>query len=141
MLGNPVTTEDCKHNTSAQSRGMQKNYRPITLTSHLIKLFEKVLWRSIVEYMERHDLLNPSKHGFRDGRSCPSQLIAHYDHILEPMENGDCVGVIYWTLCKSVRQGQLHGCTQKSQLLGYLRKYRTTDLQFSYPQNAICTGE
>ena len=36
----------------------------------------------MVEYMERHDLFNPSQHGFRHGRPCLSQRIVHYDHIL-----------------------------------------------------------
>ena len=82
------------------SRRIPKNYRPIALTSHLIKLFEKVLPRSIVDYMERHDLFNPSQHGFRHGRSCLSQLIAHYDHILELMEMVTVLMWYIWTLQK-----------------------------------------
>ena len=82
------------------SLGKPKNYRPFALTSHLIKLFEKVLQRIIVEYMERHDLFNPSQHGFRHGRSCLSQLIVYYDYILELMGNGDCVDVAYLDFAK-----------------------------------------
>ena len=36
------------------SHGILKNYRPIALTSHLIKVFEKVLRNHVVTYMERH---------------------------------------------------------------------------------------
>ena len=61
------------------SLGLPKNYRPIALTSHLIKVFEKVLRTAIVSYMERNNLYNPSQHGFRHGQSCLSQLIAHYE--------------------------------------------------------------
>ena len=78
------------------SRGVPKNYRPTALTSHLIKIFEKVLRSRIVSYMEMHGLFNASQHGFRLGRSCLSQLISHYDHILELLAHGDNVDVIYF---------------------------------------------
>ena len=83
------------------SRGIPKNYRPIALTSHLIKVFEKVLRNHVVAYMERHGLFNPSQHGFRLGRSCLSQLIAHYDHILELLANGVNVDVVYIDFAKA----------------------------------------
>lgn len=83
------------------SRGIAKNYRPIALTSHLIKIFEKVVRKRIVDYMELHGLFNPSQHGFRLGRSCLSQLIAHYDRILELLENGGNVDVIYIDFAKA----------------------------------------
>ena len=82
-------------------RGTPKNYRPVALTSHLIKIFEKVIRKKVVEYMETYQLFNPSQHGFRAGRSCLSQLISHYDRILELLENGDNVDVIYLDFAKA----------------------------------------
>ena len=84
------------------SRGLAKNYRPIALTSHLIKAFEKVLSKSIVAFMETNNLFNSGQHGFRHGRSCLSQLITHYDHILDLLEQGHNVDVVYiWHLTRS----------------------------------------
>ena len=83
------------------SRGVPKNYRPIALTSHLIKIFEKVIRKRIVNYMEQHNLFNPTQHGFRSGRSCLSQLIAHYDRIVELLENGGNVDVVYIDFAKA----------------------------------------
>ena len=80
---------------------MAKNYRPIALTSHLIKVFEKVLSKSIVAFMETNNLFNPGQHGFRHGRSCLSQLITHYDHILDLLEQGHNVGVVYIDFAKA----------------------------------------
>ena len=67
----------------------------MALTSHLIKLFEKILKKHIVAYMEEHNLVNPGQHGCRQGRSCLSQLIAHYDHITILLESGQYLDVIY----------------------------------------------
>ena len=83
------------------SHGIPKNYRPIALTSHLIKVFEKVMRNRIMAYMERNRLFNPSQHGFRLGQSCLSQLISHYDCILELLANGGNVDVIYIDFAKA----------------------------------------
>ena len=45
--------------------------------------------------MEENNLFNPGQHGFRLGRSCLSQLIAHYDHITRLLESGHNVDVVY----------------------------------------------
>ena len=47
------------------------------------------------------DTLNPRQYGFRVGRSCRSQLIVHYDCILESLENGSNVDVVYIDLAKA----------------------------------------
>ena len=82
-------------------RGTPKNYRPVALTSHLIKVFEKVIRKKIVKFMETYQLFNPSQHGFRAGRSCLSQLLSHYDRILELLEEGVNVDVIYLDFAKA----------------------------------------
>ena len=55
----------------------------------------------MVEYMEWHGHFNPSQHGFHVGRSCLSQLIAHYDCIQESLENGNNVDVVYIDFAKA----------------------------------------
>ena len=72
-----------------------KNYRPVALTSHLIKIFERVLRKFMVAYMEENNLLNPGQLMFRQGRSCLSQLLAHFDNISRLLEEGKNVNVVY----------------------------------------------
>ena len=83
------------------SRGEAKNYRPVALTSHIIKVFEKVLRNHIVSHLEENGLLNPGQHGFRTGRSCLSQLLAHFETITKALEEGDNVDVIYLDFSKA----------------------------------------
>ena len=82
-------------------RGIPANYRPIALTSQLIKLFEKVIRNKLVSYLDEGNLLNQSQHGFRHGRSCLSQLLAHYDEVLELLEKGLNVDTIYLDFSKA----------------------------------------
>ena len=83
------------------SKAIPKNYRPIALTSHLIKIFEKVIRNKLVSYLEQNNLLNATQHGFRIGRSCLSQLLEHFDKITKLMEDGHDVDVVYVDFAKA----------------------------------------
>jgi len=99
-------------------RGLAQNYRPIALTSHLIKLFEKVLRNKIVQYLEENNLLNNSQHGFRQRRSCLSQLLAHYDKIISLMEQGLNVDTVYLDFSKAFDKVDHLIVIEKLSLLG-----------------------
>ena len=83
------------------SRSTPANYRPVALTSHIIKIFEKILRKHIVEHMDKNDLFNPNQHGFRSGRSCLSQLLEQYDEILNILDTGDNADVVYLDFAKA----------------------------------------
>ena len=101
-----------------KSRAVPKNYRPVALTSHLIKIFEKVVRKQIVDFMQANDLFNYSQHGFRGGRSCLSQLLCHFDRITSELENGKGVDVVYLDFAKAFDKVD-HGITlRKLKLLG-----------------------
>ena len=77
------------------------SWRPVSLTSHIMKTLERVIRKRIVGYLEMNGLMDPDQHGSRNQRSCLSQLIEHYDKILQMMENGDNVDLIYTDFKKS----------------------------------------
>ena len=75
-----ITPTDLKHSNiipihKGGSYGVSANYRPVALTSHIIKVFEKVVRKSIVKFMDDNTLFNPSQHVFRSGHTCLSQLL------------------------------------------------------------------
>ena len=82
-------------------KGQAKNYRPIALTSHIMKVFEKVVRKKIVNFFDENNSFNVNQHGFRSGRSCLSQLLAHYDYILSQLEQGNNVDIIYLDFAKA----------------------------------------
>ena len=95
-----------------------KNYRPVALTSHLVKIFEKVICKHIVRHLEDNNSFNPSQHGFRSGRSCLSQLLAHYDKILSQLEEGHNVDVIYLDFAKAFDKLDFNITLNKLKMLG-----------------------
>ena len=78
-----------------------QNYRPVSLTSHLIKIFERVLRRALVSYIEKNNLLSANQHGFRRTKSCVTQLLVHIDSILEMLSKGENADVIYLDFAKA----------------------------------------
>ena len=70
-------------------------YRPISLTSHLMKSGERVIRKIMVNYLEFHKKMDPKQHGSRKNRSTLSQLLVHYENIVKALENGENIDVIY----------------------------------------------
>ena len=105
-----------------ESRGNPKNYRPVSLTSHLIKIFEKIVSDKLIEFLEKNDKLNKNQHGFRSGRSCLSQLIEHQNRILEGLENDEEVDVIYLDFAKAFDKVHHGILLQKLQMSGITGK-------------------
>jgi len=54
-----------------------------------------------MEYVENNNLYNPRQHGFRPGRSSLSQLLDHFDRVLESIEEGKNVDVVYTDFAKA----------------------------------------
>ena len=52
------------------------NYRPVSLLCILGKIFERIIFNSIFEYLEENNLLCPNQSGFRPSDSCENQLLS-----------------------------------------------------------------
>ena len=118
-------------------QGLPANYRPIALTSLIIKLFEKIVRTNIAEHLDSNNLLNNSQHGFRKGRSCVSQLLNHYDKILSLLESGLNVDVIYLDFAKAFDKvdhaivlSKLSLLGIKGKLLDWIKSFLTDRTQY-----------
>ena len=77
------------------------NYRPVSLTSHVIKIFERVVRKYLVQYLEDNNLITERQHGFRKGRSCLTQLLSHIENILQHHLQGSETDIIYLDYAKA----------------------------------------
>ena len=48
------------------------NYRPISLTCIVVKILERIVYNSLVEFLSSNNKLSPYQHGFRRGHSPPN---------------------------------------------------------------------
>lgn len=101
-----------------KNRALPKNYRPVALTSHLVKVFEKVVRKKLVEFMENHHLFNANQHGFRGGHSCLSQLLNHFDKVTWYLEQGKSVDVVYLDFAKAFDKVDIGITLRKLRSLG-----------------------
>ena len=82
-------------------KSVPANYRPVALTNHLTKIFERVLKKIIVKHMEDKDLMNRTQHGFRKHHSTVTQILTYYDSILTMLEAGHAVDSVYLDFSKA----------------------------------------
>ena len=52
------------------------NYRPVSVLPIYSKIFEKLTFNSLFEYLKDNKLLNCNQSGFRSGDSCVHQLLS-----------------------------------------------------------------
>ena len=71
------------------------NYRPVSLTSQVCKVLETVVRERIVRHMRENRLFSDTQHGFREGRSCLTNLLETLEHWTKILDEGDCTDVAY----------------------------------------------
>ena len=72
------------------------NYRPISLTSPVCKVFESILRDSIVGHLEENELIHDSQHGFMKNRSCLTNLLQFLETVTDCIDKGYPVDIIYF---------------------------------------------
>ena len=71
------------------------NYRPVSLTSVVLKMMEKILRDKITTHLVANGLMSADQHGFRRRRSCLSNLLCFLDEVTRRIDRGEEVEVCY----------------------------------------------
>ena len=80
-------------------KGSVENYRPISLTSLIMKIFEKCIRQELSNACD--ELLDPRQHGFINAKSCTTQMVPFtYDLALTLNNKAKC-DVIYFDFAKA----------------------------------------
>ena len=122
------------------SRSVPKNYRPVALTSHLIKIFERVVRQSLVAHIDKLGLLPDGQHGSRARRSTLTQLLSHWDNIMEGLEQAPGVDCVYLDFSKAfdkVETGVLLHKLKNGRVVGKLGCWLAAFLDSSTRQQAV----
>jgi len=78
------------------------NYRPVSLTSVLCKICEKLIKKQWVEFLEKQEIIVDGQFGFRKGRSCVTNLLSFYSRAVEEVQERDgWVDCVYLDLKKA----------------------------------------
>ena len=55
---------------------MKQDYRPVSLLPICSKIFEKIIFNPMLEFLDENSLLCPHQSGFHSSDSCQSQLLS-----------------------------------------------------------------
>ena len=63
------------------------SYRPVSLTSILCKVLEKLISVRIIKYADEHDILSDNQFGFWNGRNCEQMLVKFFHHVCKSLDD------------------------------------------------------
>ena len=69
-------------------RKYPENYRPISITSQIGKLLEKIARKEMMKHLMENNLLSDHQHGFCDKRPCATNLLETFEDITSLVEEG-----------------------------------------------------
>ena len=77
------------------------NYRPISLTSQVVKVLESLLRDDILKFLLNHRALSEHQHGFLFGRSCLTNVLESLDDWTSILDTGNVVDIVFLDLHKA----------------------------------------
>ena len=77
------------------------NYRPVSLTSIPCKIMEHIISNQINRHLEHHKILTDAQHGFRQRRSCESQLVSTIGDFISAIEDKSQTDIVLLDFSKA----------------------------------------
>ena len=100
------------------SKAVGANYRPVSLTAHEVKIFERIIRNKIMDFLEANSSLSINQHGFRKGRSCLTQLLKHQQFILRNLLENNETDSIFLDFAKAFDKVDLQILFKKLKNIG-----------------------
>ena len=108
------------------------NYRPISLLPVISKVFEKVVYIQLYEYMVRNKLLYASQYGFRQEHSTELASLEFTDQVMHHLDNNEIPLTIFLDLSKAF------DTLDHDILLDKLRYYGVKHASLNWFQSYLC---
>ena len=97
---------------------MVGNYRPISLTSCVCKLLEKMVNLRLMWFLEKHEILSPYQFGFRKMRSTTDAIVCLETAIHKSFERKHHMLAVFFDLEKAYDTTWKHGILMKLHAIG-----------------------
>ena len=79
----------------SDERDSAENYRPISLTSQVVKLLEKLIRKNVMDHLLSIGALSDEQHGFREKKSCMTNVLEALEFITKAVDDGLPVDEIF----------------------------------------------
>src|SRR6218665_1518962 len=77
------------------------NYRPVSLTSVVCKVMERLVKDNVVEHLNEYNVINGGQHVFTRCRPCLISLLGFFEEVYDVYNEGKPVDVIYLDFAKA----------------------------------------
>ncbi|XP_065557575.1 uncharacterized protein LOC136025471 [Artemia franciscana] len=82
-------------------RNSAANYRPISITSSVVKVIEGIINDTVIKHLEKNGIIQHSQHGFQSGRSVDTNLWQYYNLVTDLIDKGIPVEVVLFDVAKA----------------------------------------
>ena len=65
------------------------NYRPISVLPSFSKIYEKIIAKRLLSFIERHDIFSPAQYGFRKKHSTYMAVMKLHDKVTEAIDKNE----------------------------------------------------
>src|SRR5690606_29975659 len=103
------------------SRENPANYRPISVTPYIARLYETLMKKQIMNYILTNNLISQSQYGFQPNKSCEMALLDMYSYIIDAVENNQLSLGIFMDIQKA------SDCVPSNRLVYKLKFYDFQD--------------
>ena len=121
-----------------ESHYVPDNYRPISLLTSIDKIFEKLLYKRFIKFIEKQKIIILEQYGFLRKHSTISALIDNIDNIRNYIDNGEYVLSIYLDLRKAfdtvdhkILLGKLHHYGFRGHVNDLIQSYLSDRKQYT----------
>ena len=83
------------------SKTEANNYRPISLTSQLMKVLESLIRDKIIQYLMDNNIVTHYQHGFVSKKSCFTNLLTTFEDWTAAVDSGYGINIIYLDYSKA----------------------------------------
>ena len=80
-----------------------KNYRSVSLLPICSRIFERIIYNNTYSYLIDNNLISQNQSGFKRGDSCINQLISITHNILNLLDDGLQVRVVFLDISKAIQ--------------------------------------
>ena len=84
-----------------EDKSLFSNYRPVAVLSCFSKILEKLMYKRLMDYIERHNILYDKQYGFRKKRSTEMAIIELTTKRSEAIDEGKLTAGIFLDLSKA----------------------------------------
>ena len=104
------------------NKSLFANYRPISLLSIVSKVYEKVIFKHVFNYLRDNNLISVHQSGFTPGDSTVNQLLYMYDLFCKALNEKKDVRIVFCDQSKAFDRVWHDGLLYKLKCIGISRK-------------------